>query len=118
MTAMVALFAWVIHGLLLWYGWGQYRPRLALLHGFALAALAWALIGLGVPTWVLYVAGAATGAVAGWGHRLAPGLWVGLGLLWPLPFVLTSAAAVPAIGALALTAQVIAFLVSFTKSSL
>jgi O-antigen/teichoic acid export membrane protein len=118
MTVMLGLFLWIFHGLLLWWNWGQFRPRITLLHGLLLALITGALLWLGAPAWLMYGAGAAIGAVAGWGHRLAPGLWVGLGLTWPLLFLVASAAAVPAAGAFALAAQIAAFLVAFSKSSL
>lgn len=118
MTAMLALLLWIFHGLLLWWSWGKFRPRIALLHGLGLAVLVGGLITFGVPLWLVYGFGAAIGAVAGWGHPLAPGLWVGLGPLLALPFVLGSAEALTAVGAFAVTAQVVAGLVSFTKSSL
>lgn len=118
MTVMLALFLWVCHGLLLWWNWGQYRLKLSLLHGLAVAVVTGALLWLGAPLWVMYGVGVIIGGVAGWGHRLAPGLWVGVGLTWPLLFLVASAPAVPAAGDFALAAQVTAFLVAFTKSSL
>ncbi|HWI66032.1 MAG TPA: hypothetical protein VNT75_29740 [Symbiobacteriaceae bacterium] len=115
---MLALLLWIFHGLLLWWSWGQFRPRIALLHGLALAVLAGGLILLGLPVWALYVAGALIGAVGGWGHALAPGLWVGLAPLWLLPFLLRDPQALEAVAAFALASQVAAGLVSATKRSL
>lgn len=115
---MLALLLWIWHGLLLWWCWGQFRPRITLVHGLGLAALAGGLIALGAPLWVVYAAGAAIGAVGGWGHALAPGLWVGLAPLWALPFLPGSPASLTTVGAFGVTAQAVAGLVSLTKRSL
>jgi hypothetical protein len=115
---MLALFLWVFHGLMLWWNWGQFRPQITLRHGLAVAIIAGALLWLDAPLWLMYGAGVLLGVAAGWGHRLAPGLWVGLALTWPLLFVIASATVVSDAGAFALAAQVTAFLVSFTRSSL
>lgn len=118
MTMMVAVALWCFHGVALLWNWGRYRPGIALLHGVGTAVLAGALAWLGAPAWAMYGAGALLGAVAGWGHPLAPGLWVGVGLLWPLPFLLSSAPALLAVVAFALAAQIAAAVVSFVKGSL
>jgi len=58
MTAMLALLLWVLHGMPLWWSWGQFRPHIALLHGLLVALLAGGLIALGAPPWLV------TGAAA------------------------------------------------------
>ncbi|HYG57996.1 MAG TPA: hypothetical protein VD902_08045 [Symbiobacteriaceae bacterium] len=118
MSLLLAAALWVFHGMLLWWNWGKFRPRLALLHGAAVAAVAGVMAWLGVPPWAMWGAGVLIGAVGGWGHRLAPGLWVGIGLLWAVPFLLQSGPALGAVAAFALVSQAAAALVSLTRSSL
>lgn len=72
---------WILHGVALFRGWGQFRPSLGLLHGLGMGVVGFVLIAWGAPAWMVGVAGAAIGAVGAVGHRLAPGLWVGVGLL-------------------------------------
>ena len=62
MTAMLALLLWVFHGMLLWWSWGKFRLRIALLHGLLLAVAAGGPIVLGAPLWL--VAGAGAFAIA------------------------------------------------------
>lgn len=118
MSLMLAAALWCFHGVILLWNWGRFRRRIALLHGLGVGVVAWALLWLGVPEWALYAAGAVVGAAGGWGHPLAPGLWPGIGLLWAAPFLLRTAPALTGAGAFALAAQGVAFLVSFTRSSL
>ena len=77
----LALTLWLLHGVLLWRGWGRFRPQVALLHGVgvALAGVCFALSPF--PLWLPFGAGALLGLVGALGHPLVPGLWVGLGLL-------------------------------------
>lgn len=117
MAFMAAVALWLFHGVGLWFNWGDFRPRLALVHGLGLAVLGGALLGFNPPAWIVFGFGAVIGGVAGWGHRLAPGLWVGIALLWPLPFLLTTVAAFNNLGTLALTAIGAAALASLTKSA-
>lgn len=87
MTLLFVLL-WLAHGALLLRGWGRFRPRIAALHGLAMgllgAALTWGLPALPV----LAVAGGLIGLVGALGHPLAPGLWLGVGLVWLAPWVL------------------------------
>lgn len=118
MTVMLAAALWVFHGLILWWNWGQFRPRIALLHGVGMAVVAGLLAWAGLPQWLQAALGAAVGGVGGWGHRLAPGLWVGVGLSMALPWLFASGPMLLGLAAFALAAQLAAALASFTKSSL
>lgn len=118
MTVLLAGAFWCFHGLILWWNWGKFRPHIALLHGVGMAAVAFLLVWVGLPAWALGAAGLAVGAVGGWGHRLAPGLWVGVLLLLPLPFLLDSASLLQGGAVFALWAQLAAAMAAFVKSSL
>lgn len=118
MTIMLAVALWVLHGMILWWNWGQFRPHIALLHGVAMGLLAGGLAWVGAPVWLVYGLAALVGGVGGWGHRLAPGLWVGNALLLAVPFLTPSAESLAAAGAFALVSQGAAALASLTRSSL
>lgn len=118
MSLLLAVALWVFHGIILWWNWGQFRPRIALLHGVAMGVLAGGLAWLGLPIWAVYGVAALVGGVGGWGHRLAPGLWVGIGLLWAVPFLAQSGEALNAVAAFALVSQGAAALASLTRSAL
>jgi hypothetical protein len=118
MTLLIAAALWCFHGVVLWWNWGAFRPRVALLHGVGMAAAAAVLVWLGAPGWAMTAAGVLVGVVGGWGHRLAPGLWVGLALLGALPFLMHSGPALLAVTAFALPSQVAAGLASLTKGAL
>ena len=118
MTLLLAAALWVFHGIILWWNWGQFRLRIALLHGVAMGVLAGELVWLDMSMYVVYGMAAVIGAVGGWGHRLAPGLWLGNGLLWVVPFVAQSGEALTAVAAFALVSQGAAALASLTRSSL
>jgi hypothetical protein len=117
MALIAAVVLWAIHGMILWWNWGGFRPRVALLHGLGMAAVAGVLLWLGLPGWALSVAGAAIGGVGGWGHRLAPGLFFGLLFAAVVPFLLGTGAGFVGLGAFALAAQAAAGLASLTKSA-
>ncbi|HLN64198.1 MAG TPA: hypothetical protein VK464_21980 [Symbiobacteriaceae bacterium] len=118
MALLLASALWTFHGMILWWHWGAFRPRIALLHGVGMALVAGLLVWLSLPGWLLATAGALVGGVGGWGHRLAPGLWVGVGLLAVLPFALNAGQALPGAAIFALAAQAVAALASLTRSAL
>lgn len=118
MAVLLAGALWCFHGLILWWNWGKFRPHIALLHGAGLAAVTFGLVWLGLPGWVLAAAGLAVGALGGWGHRLAPGLWVGVLILLPLPFLLSSANLLQGAALFMLVAQLAAVMAAFVKASL
>jgi hypothetical protein len=115
LNVLLAAALWTFHGVLLMWSWGQYRPHIALLHGVGALLGVGLLIWIGLPVWVLTLAGALVGGAGAWGHRLAPGLWVGIGLLWLVPFWLHSGSALLLVGSFALTAQVVAALVVLAR---
>lgn len=115
---MLAIMLWIFHGVALLWNLNRFRPRIALLHGLAVAVVGAAMIYLHAPEWAFYVAGALIGAVAGWGHPLFPGLWPGLGILLTLPFLLRMGSAFLSGGAFALAAILVAALTSFIKGAI
>jgi hypothetical protein len=82
-TIAVALWLWHLVDLL--RGWGRFRPQIALAHGLLAAALL-AAGGRALASYsglYLFLCGL-MGIIAVRGHRLAPGVAVGTGLLLPL----------------------------------
>ncbi len=115
MTALLVVALWSFHGVALAWNWGRFRPHIAALHGVGMAAMAGLLLWVALPLWALYAAGALVGFVGGWGHPWAPGLFIGVGLLGAVPFLLGSAPALTGAAAFALAAQVAAALASLSR---
>lgn len=84
---IIATLLWLAHGVLLWRNWGRFRPHIALLHGLLVLAVGAAARHFDAPDWAMSGLGIAIGAAGAFGHLLAPGLWVGLGLQWLFPIM-------------------------------
>ncbi len=93
----MAALLWIVHGYLLYRGWGKFRPHIALLHGVLIGVLGLGLQWLNMPLWALLGAGVAVGGVGALGHALVPGLWLGA-IIGPAPFTLGAQVGALAVG--------------------